>query len=481
MKGPIEPGIVPEVLRSIYLGRRTGMLRFIRHEERRSVRFMSGHIVYGEASIKELRLGEVLVASGKLAAAVFESALAVVLRDRKRMGAVLMEMGVLDENGIEEALALQVRTILTSVFSMREGTYTFQEQDPEAFLDDDWPLAISTAEAVLAAVRAVSRDDDVRFALGSLDRVLVGSDDPLVLYQRMDLGTEEGAVIARVNGILPASEVLSRTGLPMAVAERSLFALLCTGILEYAAGPAPAADAPAPAELRQEILGLYDGLGRGSDHEVLGVARGASAADLKAAYFRLAKRYHPDVFREPGLADLRAKVEAVFFRVNDAYRTLSAPAPRPAAARSDPAAEAPARPGDAFGFEEMLAQGRKLLAESKAWEAAALFEAAANGAEGRMRIRARVLLGRALLQIPDREKAAEKELQAAVRDDPAHVEAHYLLGTLYRRRGLSTRAASMFRRALEVDPAHRAALAEMDALENPPPAPATPRRPQRRT
>ena len=155
---------MPEVLRSIYLGRRTGMLRFIRNDERRSVRFMSGHIVYGEASVKELRLGEVLVASGKLEAAVFERALAVVLRDRKRMGAVLMEMGVLDENGIEEALALQVRTILASVFSMREGTYTFQEQDPEAFLDDDWPLAISTAEAVLAAVRAVPSGDDVRFA-----------------------------------------------------------------------------------------------------------------------------------------------------------------------------------------------------------------------------------------------------------------------------------------------------------------------------
>jgi len=480
MKGPIEPGVVPDVLKSIYLGRRTGMLRFIRGEERLSVRFMSGHIVYGEASVKELRLGEVLVASGKLEAAVFERALAVVLKDRKRMGAVLMEMGILDENGIEEALALQVRTILARVFSMREGTYTFQEQDPEAFLDDDWPLALSTAEAVLAAVRAVRSDDDVRFALGNLDRVLLVSDDPLVLYQRMDLGAEEGAVLARVNGVRLARQVLEGAGLAGGAAERSLFALLCIGILEYAAGSAEPADTPAPAQLRQEILALYEGLGRRSDHDILGLAAGASAADLKAAYFRLAKRYHPDVFREPGLADLRAKVEAVFFRVNDAYRTLSAPAPRGEAAR-DPVADRPARAADASGFEAMLAQGRQLLGESKAWEAATLFESAAKGAEGRMRIRARVLLGRALLQIPDREKAAEKELLAAVKDDPAHVEAHYLLGTLYRRRGLSTRAASMFRRALELDPAHRAALAEMDALEKNPPAPAPSGRPPRRT
>jgi tetratricopeptide (TPR) repeat protein len=469
MKGHIEPGVVPDVLRSIYRGRRTGMLRFIRGDERRSVRFMSGHIVYGEASVKDLRLGEVLLASGKLEPAVLERAAAVVVRDRKRMGAVLVEMGVLDENGLEEALALHVRAILTSVFSLREGTYTFQEQDPEAFLDDDWPLAISTGEAVLAAVRAVRSEDDVRFALGNLDRVLLGSDDPLVLYQRMDLGAEEGAVLARVNGIRPARDVVSGVDLPAATAARSLCALLCTGILEYAAGPAPPPDAPAPAHLRQEILDLYEGLGRRSDHEVLGVAPGASVADLKAAYFRLARRYHPDVFLEPGLTDLRQKAESVFFRVNDAYRASTAPVSRAEAAPGGAAADRSARLGDVFGFEEMLAQGRRLLSESKAWEAAALFEAAATGGEGRMRTRARVLLGRALLQLPDREKAAEKELRAALRDDPAHVEAHYLLGTLYRRRGLATRAASMFRRALEIDPAHRAALAEMDALQQGPP------------
>src|SRR4029453_1433734 len=123
--------------------------------------------------------------------------------------------------------------------------------------------------AVLAAVRAVRSEDDVRFALGNLDRVLLGSDDPLVLYQRMDLGTEEGAVLVRVIGVRPARQVLDGAGLPAGVAERSLFALLCTGILEYAAGSPAPADAPAPAQLRQEILALYEGLGRRSDPDIL--------------------------------------------------------------------------------------------------------------------------------------------------------------------------------------------------------------------
>ena len=58
--------MVPAVLRSIYVDRKTGMLRFIRDDERRSIRFMSGHVVYGQASVTELHLGEVLIAEGRL-------------------------------------------------------------------------------------------------------------------------------------------------------------------------------------------------------------------------------------------------------------------------------------------------------------------------------------------------------------------------------------------------------------------------------
>src|SRR5262245_21269354 len=432
MKGPLGPGVVPFVLKSIYLGRRTWMLRFIREAERRSVRFMSGHIVYGEASLKELRLGEVLVAAGRLDPAVRARADEIVGRERKRMGAVLREMGVLDENSLEEALALQVRAILASVFSLRDGTYTFQEQDPETFLDDDWPLAISTAEAVLAAVRAVSSEEDVRFALAEVDRVLLSSDDPLVLFQRMDLAPEESAVLSRVDGTRTARDVLAGAGLPATVAERSLMALLCTGVLEYGSDQPAAAEA-STGDLRKEVLDLHAARDR-PHHEVLGVPAGASPADVKAAYFRLAKRYHPDVRHQAGLTDLGPQLEAVFFRVNDAYRALTA---RPAPAASAPRS---AGPSTELEYETMLRQGRELLKDGKSWDAAAVFEQVVEGASGRMRTRARVLLGRAHLLHPERERVAEKELLEAVKEDPAHVEAHYLLGTLYRRRGLSTRA-----------------------------------------
>jgi curved DNA-binding protein len=58
-------------------------------------------------------------------------------------------------------------------------------------------------------------------------------------------------------------------------------------------------------------------------YAALGVERGASAADIKKAYRRLAQKYHPDVSKE-------ADAEAKFKEVAEAYGTLKDPEKRAA-------------------------------------------------------------------------------------------------------------------------------------------------------
>lgn len=51
-------------------------------------------------------------------------------------------------------------------------------------------------------------------------------------------------------------------------------------------------------------------------YEVLGLSKGCSEDDIKSAYRKLAKKYHPDLNKEPG-------AEEKFKEVQEAYEVLS--------------------------------------------------------------------------------------------------------------------------------------------------------------
>ncbi len=544
MNGELAEGVVPGLLREIYVGRRNGTLTLARAEERQSLRFRRGHIVNAHTNVLEERLGEMLVRRGLLSEADLVRSTEIVVREKRRLGEVLAELKLIDANGLEDAVGLHVHEMLAKVFLWQDGTFAFEEEEPEAEAGQELTLKLSTGGLILEAVQAVRDPDVVRFALGDLDRVLAPSNDPLLRFQALTLAPEDGFVLSRVDGFTSAREIVQMIPLPPERTQRSLLGLLSTGVIEFvgvrpsrkaapaagversreaaptaqpapepvattptvmppAATPAPAPEPPAArppadpadekaAERRREILEAWEGLKTRTHFEVLGLSRSVSEADVKDAYFRLAKRFHPDVHHGASLGDLRDELEAVFIRLGEAYDVLRDPRKRadyegrlgrarpkpgpestggPAAAPERASPEPPRDPEEEARLaEEAIHRAGKLVEQEKFWDAIQLLEPALESVQGKPRLRARVLLARCYIRNPKWAKSAEAMLLAATREEPKAVDPWALLGAIYAEKGLRSRATAMYRKVLELKPDDEEAARHL-ALIAPSPAP----------
>jgi tetratricopeptide (TPR) repeat protein len=349
-------------------------------------------------------------------------------------------------------------------------------------------------------------------------------------FQKLTLSPADGFVLSRVDGATSAREIVQMIPLPAEETQKSLLGLVSTGVVEFAgvrpqrraplppratpatapprpqAPPAPTTPAPTPApaatpppppaptpepvdekaaERRREILEAWDGLKTRTHFEVLGLSRSVGEAEVKEAYFSLAKRFHPDVHHGASLGDLRDKLEAVFIRLGEAYDVLRDPRrrgeyeeklgrskpPRPAG----PTAVAPAGPDseeverraeDAVRRAAMLLEQAKVLEEEKpgepdhqrlTFDAIQLLLPAVEFVKGKTRFRALLLLARGKAKNPKWAKEAEEHLLTASRENPQSPEPWAMLGAIYAEKGLRTRATTMYRKVLELKPDHEEA------------------------
>jgi len=566
MQGSLSPGVLPGLLRDLYVGRKSGTLHFTRGGERRSVRLHRGHITNASTNVATDRLGDTLLRLGKLSPADHQRCDELIRRDKKRLGQALQELGLMTKQQVEEALALHVREVLLSVFAWLEGAYGFEEQ-AELAGDEEVAQGLSTGEMILEAVRRVTDPDVVRYALGDINRVLAQSTDPLLRFQKIMLSPVDGFLLSRVDGTMSAREVIDLAPVPPEEAEKSLFGLLCTGTVEYAPGPPKAkpkreatgrfrlkkdsgrqrtvqegAQRPAPPPTppsvpppptaqeekekavkarRQEITEIADGLKTRTHFEVLGIPRASTEVQVKEAYFKLAKRFHPDTEHDPALKDLAGQIEAVFIRIGEAYEVLRNPRTRasyeerlgpsrpvvtsggptvvvgasspgtprqqpspvtPAAPASPPRPAAQPVPKDAAtspqAIENAVRQAEKALLQEKYWDVIQLIEPHLAEAKGKFKVRAQLAIAKAYLKNPNWRKRAEEELLRVVAADPASFEAYLLLGGIYKAMGLKARASSMYRKALELKPDSEEAAAALTELgggpaEAPSPSPSS--------
>ena len=407
MKGSLGPGELIDVLHQVHDARKTGVLHLMQGEHFRGLRFRVGEIANGFSSVREEHMGDVLVRAGILKASDLERADQVLRQERKRMGHVLIDLGVLDEHGLADALARHGREVLLRAFAEKGGSYNFEDAEQAESPDEETTVRLTPGEMILHVARRLEDPEAVRYAVGDLERILTAAPDPLLRVQKIGLTPSDAYVLSRVDGSSKAREIVELVGGDGDEVVKSLFALLCAGLIRKTA-PKPRARRPAPPP------------------------------------------EPPAPAAPPPPAPPPAPVVVV------------APAPEPTPL--DPEAEAQQ-------VEQSLAEAEQLLGDGKFWDSIQLLQKLMPRVPERLSRRAQLALARGYRKNPKWVKSAEDLLLNVVQADPRSVDALIELGNLYEAEGLKSRAVAMYRKVVELDPGHGEARAAVKRLEPDAPPP----------
>jgi DnaJ-domain-containing protein 1 len=219
--------------------------------------------------------------------------------------------------------------------------------------------------------------------------------------------------------------------------------------------PVAAPPKPSPALDRTALDAVYAKL-HGADHfAVLGLKHDATPAAIKAAYFSLAKRYHPDTVPPAVSPEAKQRCADVFSRVSEAWSVLGYDERR--AEYQHALATGGTEKVDVqaiFRAEHLFQQGTLLVKARRYDEARAAFVEAmklnADEAEfGMWKAWCEFLLA------PDKKRqqaASVAAIEAELRRNARCAQGHLFLGQMAKLAGELSAAEKHLRRGLAVDP-----------------------------
>ena len=232
-----------EILAELCRNRETGVLRLSGGSAEKSVYLQGGNIVFAASKDPDDRLGELLLTREVIHRQQLEEATHQVGPGR-RLGTVLVEMGILPAEDLPRWVREQVKEILFSLFSWTEGSYRFEAgpfPSREAIT-----LRLSTAEVFLSGLRQVQKWSVLRKGAGEIRLPYRLSQEYREALRDVTLGGEEKKLLALLQSKPTTMEQAAlESGLSTLRVYQLFFAYRVLGVVVPHTGPTPAQLTPA--------------------------------------------------------------------------------------------------------------------------------------------------------------------------------------------------------------------------------------------
>lgn len=476
LQGSLSDIPVPEILHGIFVESRTALLQICSGTIDKRVFFQNGLPVYAESSIPEETLGSHLVRRGRISKEEHDTARSEMTRTGRHFGEILLKLGLLGPHDLFTELELHLTDKVISTFGWFDGT--FRIQDGDSWKEDVIVARMKPGRILLDGLQRFWTPANVQRRLRITDdsRTFPLDSSPYSEDQ-LGLSTQETRIMQMVRRGLTVGEIIKQIG-ELNLATSTLYALFVMEYLGFvlstrqrtqATGrpePSSASDLRDTREERSKaLLAEYLKFRTADYFKLLGVSREASPEEISASFKERQRRYHPDTLVGIDTGLVHEKIEELFVRIHNAYRTLIDPsararylqqlddkeegAPMTSSTKTGRFATIKKKAQDEILFEE----GFALLRNGDVDRAHELF-LQAEQISPKPRYTAHRVWSAYLIDPVGKKQDAEKALARLRKENPEEALYPYLLGSLALREKDGKRAEFFFDQSVRIDPQH---------------------------
>ncbi|MBJ22363.1 MAG: DnaJ domain-containing protein [bacterium] len=484
-EGSLESINVPLLLAQAWREQRSGQLQISHGKCERSLEVRRGAPVSVETGNAE----DTFARSLEDAKLIDASKRLTVERTASQRGcpqaSAVLALKLLDSQVLYRAMRLEARNRIAETFGWQAGFYRWSDELPV-----ENPSAKPHDVLVLFQEQLPHRWGTERLFESIVAVQDIFGDIPpgfrKVAQKLARTGGHAARAIERLDGRAPLGQVLGAcAGDPLAAA--TLWTVLHTGVLRLKEGGArkktevaalefdvqvridatdakrnlpdteaassrtgPSTSSAKADALREEIETLLGSLSDLDHYSALGLAEDAGPTHFKRAYFKAAKKYHPDALARLGLDELKEPAAQVFARITEAFETLSDPGKK--AAHDSGGSDEPEIDTARLAQAETSYRKGEILAKMGNFDGAReYFEHAVDLWPEEPAYQAEY--GWTLYKQPrcDRGRAAH-HLEIALGRAPEDAVIHLRLGLVLQADGESARADELIARARAIDP-----------------------------
>jgi tetratricopeptide (TPR) repeat protein len=280
----------------------TGSMMVRTNDEKKHVykfTFKDGQTVTGKSNNVEECLGRVLYKNGRISATNCQISIDKMKSEKRRQGEILAEMGLLTEDEIPELLKLQLKMRLHKLFELPSAKFTFKAEGITAT-----PMLVEPMTNIIywgGRQAHKSLSDELEDFKGMYLNKTSSFDS---IFNELQFDTPPHTIVGRA-----VDDILMSSKEAIALA----YTLILTGALRLA-------ECSEDKVKLQRMLKSLDGK---NHFEILGIGRAAKSTEVKQAYRKLAKLYHPDFFDRHSDGEVKENAHKILSTVGLAYKILN--------------------------------------------------------------------------------------------------------------------------------------------------------------